>query len=152
MSERNGYQPNKTTTGSVTPPNTGSHVKVKKNGYTWEEMDKAWWEGFYTCKKKMNKKIADLEKQNTNLQTMLKAEREVRCNEEYLKKVTELEAENEQLQQKYLSESYEKSKLVSQIEQAKKVLKDIITWAEREGPGCPKFDNIKKNIERILNE
>ena len=36
--------------------------------------------------------IKELEKQNTNLQIMLKAEREVRCNEDYLKHVTDVEA------------------------------------------------------------
>lgn len=49
-----------------------------------------------TFKNALNK-IADLEQQNANLQTMLQAEREVRCNEEYLKKVTELEAQIERL-------------------------------------------------------
>lgn len=44
-------------------------------------------------------KTKELEKQNTNLQIMLQAEREVRCNEEYLKRVTELEAKNEELQE-----------------------------------------------------
>ena len=41
--------------------------------------------------------IAELRKQNANLQIMLQAEREVRCNEEYLKKVTELEAQIEKM-------------------------------------------------------
>ena len=48
-------------------------------------------------------KIADLENenkeltdQNTNLQIMLKAEREVRCNDDYLKRVCELEEQLEQ--------------------------------------------------------
>ena len=49
-----------------------------------------------TFKNALNK-IADLEQQNANLQTMLQAEREVRCNEEYLKKVTELEAQIENM-------------------------------------------------------
>lgn len=41
-------------------------------------------------------KIAELEEQNINLQIMLQAEREVRCEEEYLKRVTELEHKVEQ--------------------------------------------------------
>lgn len=36
--------------------------------------------------------ISKLQEQNTNLQIMLKAEREVRVNEDYLKHVTEVEA------------------------------------------------------------
>ena len=43
------------------------------------------------------KENAELKKQLENLQAMLQAEREVRCNTEYLKKVIELEKENEQL-------------------------------------------------------
>lgn len=39
----------------------------------------------------------ELQEQNTNLQIMLQAEREVRCNEEYLRKVTELEAQIEKM-------------------------------------------------------
>lgn len=39
----------------------------------------------------------ELQEQIENLQIMLQAEREVRCNTEYLKKVTELEEENERL-------------------------------------------------------
>lgn len=41
--------------------------------------------------------IDELKEQNTNLQTMLKAEREVRCNEDYLKRVTELETQIEKM-------------------------------------------------------
>jgi len=47
---------------------------------------------------RMGEQIADLEKQNTNLQIMLKAEREVRCNEDYLKRVCELEEQIEKMQ------------------------------------------------------
>lgn len=43
-------------------------------------------------------------------------------------------------------------KKVIWIIKAKKILKDIIAWAEWKGPGCPNFDNIKKNVEKILNE
>lgn len=45
----------------------------------------------------------ELQEQNTNLQIMLQAEREVRCNEDYLKKVTELEAQIEKMKH-YLNE------------------------------------------------
>ena len=38
-----------------------------------------------------------LKEQNNNLQIMLKAEREVRCNEDYLKKVCELEEQIEKM-------------------------------------------------------
>ena len=39
----------------------------------------------------------ELQEQNTNLQIMLKAEREVRCNEDFLKRVTELEGQIEKM-------------------------------------------------------
>lgn len=44
-----------------------------------------------------NETISELQEQNTNLQIMLQAEREVRCNEEYLKKITTLEAQIEKM-------------------------------------------------------
>ena len=45
---------------------------------------------------KQYKENEQLKEQNTNLQIMLKAEREVRCNEDYLKRVCELEEKIEQ--------------------------------------------------------
>lgn len=44
-----------------------------------------------------DKQIEELKAQNNNLQIMLQAEREVRCNEDYLKKATELEAQIEKM-------------------------------------------------------
>lgn len=58
------YQPIKTKrTTKIIPPSTGSNVQMKKDGYTWEDLDKAWWEGFDTAKDKMQKRIAELEAQ-----------------------------------------------------------------------------------------
>ena len=71
MTERNGYQPIKTSADSVTPPNTGSNVKAKKNGYTWKEIDKSWWKGFDTCKEKMSKKLEQLEEENNRLKAQI---------------------------------------------------------------------------------
>lgn len=45
--------------------------------------------------RKIEQQNKDLKDQNRNLQVMLQAEREVRCNADYLKHVTELEHENE---------------------------------------------------------
>ena len=45
-------------------------------------------------------KNKELEKQNANLQIMLKAEREVRCNDDYLKRVCELEEQLEQAKER----------------------------------------------------
>lgn len=50
-----------------------------------------------------DKQIEELKAQNNNLQIMLQAEREVRCNEDYLKKVTELEAQIKKMKH-YLNE------------------------------------------------
>jgi len=59
--KRSGYQPIKTNIENPIPPSTGSNVEVKKHGYTWKDVDKAWWEGFDCCKEKLEKKNADLE-------------------------------------------------------------------------------------------
>jgi len=47
--------------------------------------------------KGLERRIEELKEQNTNLQIMLKAEREVRCNEDYLKRVCELEEQIEKM-------------------------------------------------------
>lgn len=57
--KQNGYQPSKTNIKNPIPPSTASNVRAKKNGYTWEEVDKAWWEGFNCCKEKLENKILD---------------------------------------------------------------------------------------------
>ena len=64
------------------------------------------------------KENAELKEQNTNLQTMLKAEREVRCNEEYLKKVTELEAQIEKMKNWCNCKNYQQC-LIELAEQGK---------------------------------
>ena len=68
--KRSGYQPSKTNIKNPIPPSTGSNVKAKKNGYTWEDVDKAWWEGFDYCKEKLEKQILvwhDLRKDSNDL-------------------------------------------------------------------------------------
>ncbi len=65
---KEGYQPLKTKkTLKIIPPNTGSHIKMKKNGYTWEDLDRSYWRGFDTAKNNMEKRIAELEKENAEL-------------------------------------------------------------------------------------
>lgn len=59
---KQGYQPIHSKNASVIPPNAGSHVRMKGKGYTWEDLDKAWWEGFDNAKNKMGKRIAELDK------------------------------------------------------------------------------------------
>lgn len=104
-------------------------------------------------------KIEELEKQNANLQIMLQAEREVRCNNEYLKRVTELEhqveqakEECEQLQEKYLSESYEKAKLVSKIEKAKEIIKTFCGLYSVFNSSNGSFDNFIAKAEQFLGD
>ena len=61
---KEGYQPLKTKkTLKIIPPNMRSHVKMKKDGYTWEDLDMSYWEGFNTAKTNMEKRIAELESQ-----------------------------------------------------------------------------------------
>ena len=66
---KEGYQPIKKETIKIIPPNTGSHV-MKKDSYTWEDMDRSYWEGFDTAKGKIEKRIAELEKENAELRTV----------------------------------------------------------------------------------
>lgn len=70
---KQGYQPIHSKNAGVIPPNTGSHVRMKENEYTWKDLDKAWWEGFDNAKNKMEKRIADLEKENAELKTKVTA-------------------------------------------------------------------------------
>ena len=69
---KQGYQPIHSKNASVIPPNAGSHVRMKGKGYTWEDLDKAWWEGFDNAKNKMGKRIAELEKENAELKEQIK--------------------------------------------------------------------------------
>jgi hypothetical protein len=65
---KEGYQPLKTKkTIKIIPPNTGSNVQMKKDGYTWEDLDRSFWEGFDNAKNKMEKQIAELEAEVTRL-------------------------------------------------------------------------------------
>lgn len=61
---KQGYQPKKCNTKNIVPPSVLTNVKPKKEGYTWEDLDKAWWEGFDNAKNKMGKRITELEKEN----------------------------------------------------------------------------------------
>lgn len=60
---KQGYQPKGCNLKNIVPPSVSTNVKPKKDGYTWEDLDKAWWEGFDNAKNKMEKRIAELEVQ-----------------------------------------------------------------------------------------
>ena len=65
-----------------------------------EEMPIRWsehYKSFIAGANLIHSQLAEKDKQINNLQIMLQAEREVRCNEDYLKKVTELEAQIEKM-------------------------------------------------------
>ena len=81
--------------------------------------------------------IKELKEQNTNLQIMLQAEREVRCNDEYLKKVTELEAYNEKL----LNSDIEKHNKIVLLEMENELLKKKIEKMKC-CHNCRKFHNL----------
>jgi len=69
---KEGYQPIKTKkTTKIIPPNTGSNVRMKKDGYTWEDLDRSFWEGFDNAKDKMEKRIAELEAQIEEMKSEL---------------------------------------------------------------------------------
>ena len=46
---------------------------MTRESYTWEDLDKAWWEGFDNAKNKMEKRIEELEKENAGLKARLNA-------------------------------------------------------------------------------
>lgn len=67
------------------------------------------------------------------------------------KQIADLEKQNEELQQKYLSESYEKSKLVSKVANAKELLRRVVEWADwQSGSKCPSFQDIETDIKEFL--
>lgn len=71
---KEGYQPIKTKkTIKIIPPNTGSNVHMKKDGYTWEDLDRSYWEGFDTAKNNMEKQIKEFKKKNAELKLKLEA-------------------------------------------------------------------------------
>ena len=76
---KEGYQPIKPKkTTKIIPPNTGSNAQMKKDGYTWEDLNKAWWEGFDTCKAKAGEANLKLSDENN----LLKAQNEkMKCCE-----------------------------------------------------------------------
>lgn len=67
---KEGYQPMKTTVKPI-PPNTGSNVHMKEDGYTWKDLDKSYWEGFDNAKNKMEKRVEELELTNNKLKEQL---------------------------------------------------------------------------------
>jgi chromosome segregation ATPase len=100
---KEGYQPLKTKkTIKIIPPNTGSNIQMKKDGYNWEDLDKAWWEGFDNAKSKMKKRIAELEAQIEKMQDDIDCltfacENYREEMEKNLANATELEKENAEL-------------------------------------------------------
>ena len=101
-----------------------TEIEIQKNSEHWYEK--------YKKQQEINKELVDenqeLQDQNRNLQVMLKAEREVRCNEEYLKRVCELE---------------------EQIEQAKKIIKNLMVFAEID---LREYEEEYKEAEQFLKE
>ena len=79
MTERNGYQPIKTTTDNVTPPNTGSAVKPAKNAEYW-----------YVKYKELEKENADIEQEKCELLGIIQGKDKVIAQtKELLKRVVE---------------------------------------------------------------
>lgn len=68
---------------------------TKQDIYTREES--IYISGYKECERQNKNRIAELEEQNDNLITMLKAERDVRVNDDYLKGICEKEAEIDKL-------------------------------------------------------
>ena len=92
---------------------------------------------------------AKLQKQIENLQIMLQAEREVRCNDEYLKKVTELEAYNEKLLNSDIEKHNKIVSLEAQIEKMKCFLDEYLSWYKNNSYS---INDLAKEAEEILDE
>ena len=77
----------------------GAEPREKRIEELEEKLKKETTQRIYNFNKSIEwkEKHRELEAQINNLQTMLQAEREVRCNEDYLRKVTDLEAQIEKL-------------------------------------------------------
>lgn len=91
MSE--GYQPIKNNK-DVIPPSTSTNVHMRKDGYTWEDVDKAWWEGFDSCKEKVTDKLIKakkLLKEMIDTPVFNQMGGELYENEEYTELVEEVE-------------------------------------------------------------
>lgn len=89
--------------------------------------------------------IADLKKQIKNLEAMLKATREVRCNTEYLKKVEELEW---QLREVIEDNDYYQS----QLDEAKVIIKIGLEGIKREFIVADNTRSYAKEAIKLCNE
>lgn len=97
---KEGYQPIKTKkTTKIIPPNTGSNVQMKKDGYTWEDLEKAWWEGFDTCKAKVGEENVKLNDELEKLKKQLEElpDKWCRNKDDYCPYLATLEQENAEL-------------------------------------------------------
>jgi predicted RNase H-like nuclease (RuvC/YqgF family) len=106
---KKGYQPMKTTVKPI-PPNTGSNIHMKKDGYTWEDLDRSYWEGFDNVKNKMEKRIEELEQENAELKEELK-----NWKDEWQEQV-----------QKATDEGYARTQQTIQLTKAKEHIKQLL--------------------------
>ena len=117
---KEGYQPIKTKkTIKIIPPNTGSNVRIN----TWEDLNRSYWEGFDNAKNKMEKRIAELKKENAELKALIKSEHEI--------------------------EARKNNSLVSQVTKAKEIIKELLKALD----GRSGFnEDVFKQAEQFLEE
>lgn len=144
---KEGYQPLQTKkTLKIIPPNMGSHVKMEKDGYTWEDLDRSYWEGFNTAKTNMEKRIAELvayveklEKENAELKSDYKV---LSCSV----------GDFGELQDKLEEEQRKNNGLSDNLAKAKKIIREYMNWADWKGSNCPSFASICVKAEQFLKE
>ena len=122
---KEGYQPIKMGEAiKITPPSTSSNVQMKKDGYTWKDLDKAWWEGFDNAKNKMEKRIEELEEKIENIY----ANHCGNCNRNILN--SELKEENAKLKEintHTLSQlNLDNGELITQLTKARKIIQNLL--------------------------
>lgn len=135
---KEGYQPIKTKkTIKVILQNIKGSVHMKKAGYTWEDLDRSYWEGFDKAKTNMEKRIKILEKQlNKKI-----------CDELCLKKNSAVSEQIVQTTHHWLS-ACEK---ISGLEQEKCELLEIIRKYYKYNPSCEySYEDIDNEAKQFL--
>lgn len=119
-------------------------MKMKMYGYSWEDIDKSYWEGFDTAKGKM-------EKRNEKL-----AERVERYKKELAKRAKQIEALNKD--KDYFFDALDKQvevtyKVIEKLIEAEEILNEFVEWANWQGNSkCPSFKSIQDKAEQFLKE
>ena len=160
---KQGYQPKSCNLKNIVPPSVSTNVKPKKDGYTWEDLDKAWLEGFDTCKAKIGEANIKLNDELEQLKKQLEElpDKWCRNKDDYCPHLAKLEKENAELKEynKYLrrkrqggiQKQYNKVAIIKhqdeQLTKAKKLLQFV---SEYEDMTC--YADELEEIKQFLSE